>query len=64
MDIEIEIARYQRERAKLESTGLYSASDERDACGIGLVAAIDGEPRRDVVTLAEQPAILNEGGLS
>src|SRR5690606_39520558 len=25
---------------------------ERDACGVGLVAAIDGKPRRDVVTLA------------
>jgi hypothetical protein len=47
-----EIARYERERAKLERDGLYRAEDERDACGVGLVVAIDGKPRRDVVTLA------------
>ncbi len=47
-----EIARYERERAKLEAHGLYSRDDERDACGVGLVVALDGKPRRDVVTLA------------
>src|SRR5690606_23726770 len=47
-----EIARYERERAKLAQNGLYSATDERDACGVGMVVAIDGSPRRDVVTLA------------
>jgi glutamate synthase (NADPH) large chain len=46
------IARYVRERAKLERRGLYRAEYERDACGVGLVVAIDGKPRRDVVTLA------------
>src|SRR5688572_12857546 len=46
------VSRYERERAKLESQGLYSREDERDACGVGLVVAIDGKPRRDVVTLA------------
>lgn len=49
-----DIARYERERAKLERHGLYSAADERDACGVGIVVAIDGTPRRDVVTLAIQ----------
>jgi len=29
--------------------GLYDPSQEHDACGVGFVAAIDGEPRRDVV---------------
>ncbi|WP_262693515.1 glutamate synthase large subunit [Kordiimonas aquimaris] len=29
--------------------GLYDPSEERDACGVGLVAAIDGRPSRDVV---------------
>jgi glutamate synthase (NADPH/NADH) large chain len=49
-----EIARYRRERARLEAEGLYCREDERDACGVGMVAAIDGKPRRDVVTLALQ----------
>ncbi|MBL8546251.1 MAG: glutamate synthase large subunit [Hyphomonadaceae bacterium] len=47
-----DIARYLRERERLEREGLYRAESERDACGVGLVAAIDGKPRRDVVTLA------------
>ncbi len=47
-----EIARFLRERERLEREGLYRAAEERDACGVGLVAAIDGKPRRDVVTLA------------
>ena len=47
-----EIARYIEQRARLEQHGLYRAETERDACGVGLVAAIDGKPRRDVVTLA------------
>ncbi|GHF14573.1 glutamate synthase [Kordiimonas sediminis] len=29
--------------------GLYSPDEERDACGVGLVAAIDGRPTREVV---------------
>ncbi len=49
-----EIARYRRARARLEREGLYRAEHERDACGVGLVAAIDGKPRREVVTLALQ----------
>ncbi|MBI3438688.1 MAG: glutamate synthase large subunit [Proteobacteria bacterium] len=49
-----ELSRYDRERAKLETRGLYRAADEHDACGVGLVVAIDGKPRRDVVTLALQ----------
>jgi len=47
-----DIARYERERAKLERDGLYRADQERDACGVGLVVSIDGKQRRDVVTLA------------
>ncbi len=47
-----EAARYLAERAKLEAQGLYSAEDERDACGVGMVVAVDGKQRRDVVTLA------------
>jgi glutamate synthase (NADPH/NADH) large chain len=29
--------------------GTYDASQEHDACGVGVVAALDGKPRRDVV---------------
>src|SRR5262245_29960006 len=47
-----EAQRYIRERERLMREGLYRADDERDACGVGLIVAIDGEPRRSVVTLA------------
>ncbi len=47
-----DVARYLREREKLERDGLYRRDDERDACGVGLIVAIDGAPRRDVVRLA------------
>ena len=47
-----EILRYERERAKLEAAHAYDRRDERDACGVGLVVAIDGKPRREVVTMA------------
>ena len=29
--------------------GLYDPADERDSCGVGFIAAIDGAPRREVV---------------
>jgi len=35
--------------ARLEADGLYRADQEHAACGVGLVAAIDGRPRRSVV---------------
>ncbi|MFO0996914.1 MAG: glutamate synthase large subunit [Alphaproteobacteria bacterium] len=37
---------------RLTSGGLYDPADEHDACGVGLVAAIDGKPRRAVVESA------------
>ncbi|MDX2238605.1 MAG: glutamate synthase large subunit [Hyphomonadaceae bacterium] len=49
-----EIERYLIERARLEREGLYRIEDERDACGVGLIVAIDGKPRREVVTMAIQ----------
>ncbi len=36
----------------LTTRGLYNPADEHDACGIGLVASLDGSPRRDVVEKA------------
>ncbi|MGI9493714.1 MAG: glutamate synthase large subunit, partial [Geminicoccaceae bacterium] len=43
---------YLRNRAHLEAHGMYASNDERDACGVGFVASINGKPRRDVVAAA------------
>ena len=37
------------EAARLASQGLYDPANEHDNCGVGMVASIDGTPRRDVV---------------
>ncbi len=42
-------AAYERNVAHLSAHGMYDPSEEHDACGVGLVAAIDGKPRREVV---------------
>ncbi|MBP7701268.1 MAG: glutamate synthase large subunit [Phenylobacterium sp.] len=44
--------RYLANRAALTAAHAYSPADERDACGVGLVCALDGKPRREVVELA------------
>ncbi len=44
--------RYLANRARLIEGHAYHPSSERDACGTGLVCAIDGKPRREVVELA------------
>lgn len=36
----------------LIENGLYDPAFEHDACGVGLVAAIDGQPRREIVVAA------------
>jgi len=51
-DADQEIARYLANAQKLESAHAYSPDQEHDACGVGLIAAIDGKPRREVVTRA------------
>lgn len=43
---------YEQQAQFLQEHGLYHAHDEHDACGVGLIAAIDGKPRREVVKLA------------
>ena len=43
---------YRTNAGHLERHGMYSPADERDACGVGFVAAIDGKARRDVVVAA------------
>jgi len=44
-----DIALWRRNADHLARHGLYDARDEHDACGVGLVASIDGTPRREVV---------------
>jgi glutamate synthase (NADPH) large chain len=46
--------RYEANARHLHQEGLYDPEDEHDACGVGLVAAIDGQPRRAVVEAAIQ----------
>ena len=44
-----ELDRRRREAVRLAAEGLYDPADEHASCGVGLVASIDGTPRRDVV---------------
>ena len=53
-EAERQIALMQAERERLDREGLYRIDDDRDSCGVGLVAAIDGKPQRKVVTMAIQ----------
>ncbi|MFN3583479.1 glutamate synthase large subunit [Phenylobacterium sp.] len=47
------LTRYERDRQRLlEANGGYDITAQHDACGVGLVCAIDGKPRREVVELA------------
>ena len=51
--------------AKLARQGLYDPRDEHDACGVGLVASIDGNPRREVVEagIAALKAVWHRGAV-
>ncbi|MEJ2327811.1 MAG: hypothetical protein P8Y25_13795 [Chromatiaceae bacterium] len=44
--------RWQETARHLNDKGLYRHEDELDSCGVGLVAAVDGKPRREVVQAA------------
>jgi glutamate synthase (NADPH/NADH) large chain len=43
---------WQANARHLARHGLYDPTHERDACGVGFIAAIDGKPRREVVVAA------------
>lgn len=60
-----EFDRQRSNRTLLESAGAYSESMEHDACGVGLVAAIDGQAKRSVVEagLAALKAIWHRGAV-
>ena len=47
-----ELTRYLANRQLLIDGHAYDPTSERDNCGVGLVCAIDGKPRREVVELA------------
>ncbi len=47
-----ELTRYLANRQLLIDGHAYDPTSERDNCGVGLVCAIDGKPRREVVDLA------------
>ncbi|WP_374467979.1 glutamate synthase large subunit [Phenylobacterium sp.] len=49
------VEHYLSERQRLiDANGGYDITEQHDACGVGLVCAIDGKPRREVVELAIQ----------
>ncbi|MHA1570811.1 MAG: glutamate synthase central domain-containing protein, partial [Alphaproteobacteria bacterium] len=43
---------WRREAAYLQANDAYDPAWEHSACGVGMIAAIDGKPRRDVVLAA------------
>lgn len=45
------IEKYLVQRQKLIDGHAYDPMDEHDACGVGLVAALDGKPRREIVEM-------------
>ena len=55
------VARMEAEFARLEAEGLYHPEQEHASCGVGLVVAIDGKPRRQVVENGDQGAEARSG---
>ena len=45
------LERYTQQRDALIAANAYDAADEKDSCGVGLVAQIDGTPRREIVEM-------------
>ncbi len=43
------VSRWRREAEMLRASHAYDPTDEHSSCGVGLVATIDGKPRREVV---------------
>ncbi len=59
------VAAYRRNAAHLAAHGMYDPADEHESCGVGLVAAIDGKPRRQVVEagIAALKAVWHRGAV-
>jgi glutamate synthase (NADPH/NADH) large chain len=45
------VKQYEQNRQRLIEANAYSPLDEHDACGVGLVASLDGKPRREIVEM-------------
>lgn len=45
------VSSYLKNRQKLIDGNAYDPAHEHDACGVGLVAALDGKPRREIVEM-------------
>ncbi|WP_341703280.1 glutamate synthase large subunit [Ferrovibrio sp.] len=43
------VAQWRNNAKHLSETGMYRPEDEHDACGVGLIASLDGMPHRSVV---------------
>ena len=58
-------ANWRENARRLERDGLYRAADEHDSCGVGLIASLDGKPRRDVVEagIAALKAVWHRGAV-
>jgi glutamate synthase (NADPH/NADH) large chain len=56
---------YEAEAAHLARDGMYLPDAEHASCGVGFVAAIDGQPRRDVVAhgIAALKAVWHRGAV-
>ena len=40
---------YLKNKKLLEDNYIYNSSQEHDACGVGLIASLDGKKKREVV---------------
>lgn len=58
-------ARHEAARKRLAAEGMYREEDEHASCGVGLVVAIDGKPRRQVVEagIAALKAVWHRGAV-
>lgn len=54
-----------QEAAHLSTYGLYDPAEEHDACGVGLIAAMDGRPSRQIVekAIAGLKAVYHRGAV-
>jgi glutamate synthase (NADPH/NADH) large chain len=65
LEAEAFVAGWPAAAERLAREGLYDPADEHEACGVGLVAAIDGKPRRSVVEagIAALKAVWHRGAV-
>ena len=57
------VEEWRQNAAYLRANHVYDDAYEHDACGVGLIAAIDGKPRRQVVEAGTHSELLKQGGL-